>query len=594
MLMAIVGMSDARYALAVHHYSCTLQQPISDDIILLHGWGCASQSWQTLIPALQNIAHVIALDIPGFGDSESIPEFTLDTVVQLIAAQLPEKCVLIGWSLGGMLAVQIAARYPNKISRLITLATNAKFVASRDYETAMPLAVNRQFNRSFAADPESTLRLFSGLLAQGDANERALLKQIRALAEPDKINSNWLQALELLSQLDNREAFAQLTQPGLHLLAEKDALVPVATEQALAQLNSQQSTQVVCGAAHALHWSQPELIVKTIQEFFQWGQTPLILGCSASNVIACRSMESDPIEKKQIAHSFSRAAATYDSVANLQRKVGELLLKKITPNPAVQVVLDLGCGTGYFTPQLQLKFPQALVVGVDIAEGMLQFAREKVLVEPSDGVAVSGIYSETRREYVPVGSTPASMRSMVSEQTPEAASSRPSLACADAEQLPFASQSVDIIYSNFALQWCANLPLLFAELQRVLKPGGQIIFTTLGPATLHELKSAWRQVDAYVHVNQFHERAQLFNHLQANALQVVEFEHNPEVIQFAQLSDLTRSLKALGAQNINRGRATGLTGRKKIQAFKQAYENFRSNNLLPATYDVFYVKVTTP
>jgi malonyl-CoA O-methyltransferase len=301
-MLAIVGMSENSYALAAHYYPC-LQNPslqtqaLSDDIVLLHGWGSGSQSWQPLIPALQNIANVIALDLPGFGESEAIPEFTLDAVVQLIAARLPEKCVLIGWSLGGMLAVQIAARYPQKISRLITLATNAKFVASRDYETAMPLAVNRQFNKSFAADSQLSLKLFGGLLAQGDINERALLKQIRVLTEPDKINPNWLQALELLSQLDNREAFAQLAQPGLHLLAEKDVLVPASAATALTQLNSQQSVQVVVGAAHALHWSQPEVVVQIIQEFFQWGQTPLILGCSTGKVISCKSMESDPIEK---------------------------------------------------------------------------------------------------------------------------------------------------------------------------------------------------------------------------------------------------------------------------------------------------------
>lgn len=532
-MLAIAGMSENSYTLAAHYYPC-LQNPslqkqaLYDDIVLLHGWGSGSQSWQPLIPALQNIANVMALDLPSFGESESIPEFTLDAVVQLIAAQLPEKCVLIGWSLGGMLAVQVAARYPQKISRLITLAANAKFVASRDYETAMPLAVNRQFNKSFAADSQATLKLFSGLLAQGDTNERVLLKQIRRLAEPDNINPNWLQALELLAQLDNREVFTQLAQPGLHLLAEKDALVPASAATALAQLNSQQSAQVITGAAHALHWSQPELVVQAIHDFIQ----PVAL------------------DKKQVAHSFSRAAATYDSVANLQRKVGELLLEKVMPNPAVQIALDLGCGTGYFTPQLQSKFPQALVVGVDIAEGMLRFAREHHGLK-------NGL-------------------------------------CADAEYLPFANQSVDIIYSNFALQWCANLPHLFAELQRILKPGGQIIFTTLGPATLHELRSAWEQVDALVHVNQFHEREQLLNDLQAHGLQIMEFEHAPEVMQFEQLSDLTRSLKALGAQNMNRGRATGLTGRKKVQAFKQAYENFRSNNLLPATYDVFYVKVTAP
>lgn len=517
-------MSENNCALAVQHYSC--KQPIaSEDIVLLHGWGSSSQSWQPLIPALQNIANIITIDLPGFGASPEVPEFTVDVVVDLIAAQLPKKCVLIGWSLGGMLAVQIAARYPQQVTHLITLAANAKFVASRDYETAMPLAVNRQFNKGFAADPHATLKLFAGLTVQGDINERALLKQMRTLPATENINANWLQALEVLTRSDNREAFANLTQSGLHLLAEKDSLVPVSAVQSLSELNARQQVQSISGASHALHWSQPDLVVEHIKNFLL---PPLL-------------------DKKQVAHSFSRAAATYDSVAGLQRTVGDILLEKTNRNSTAEVVVDLGCGTGHFTPQLQAQFPQALVVGVDLAEGMLQFAR--------------GQHTDQNNWL-----------------------------CSDAERLPFASQSVDIIYSNFALQWCANLSGLFAELQRVLKPSGELIFTTLGPATLHELKSAWQQVDNRVHVNQFHERATLLHDLEQQGFTQLEFGHKPAVMEFDSLSDLTRSLKALGAQNVNRGRATGLTGRKTIQAFKQAYEQFRRNNLLPATYDVFYVK----
>ena len=525
-------MSENVYTLAAHTYPCKSQPALSNDIVLLHGWGSGSNSWQTLIPALQNIANVIALDLPGFGDSAEIADFNLDSVIDLIVAQLPEKSVLVGWSLGGMIAVNIAARYPQKISHIITLAANAKFVASRDYETAMPLAINRQFNKGFAANAPATLKLFSGLLAQDDANERSLLKQVRSLAEPEKVNANWLQALNLLASLDNREAFAQLSQTGLHLLAEKDVLVPVAAAQSLASLNPQQEIKIIPGAAHAVHWSSPELVVGLITDFLVQVSQPTL-------------------DKKQMAHSFSRAATTYDSVAGLQRDVGTVLLQKLEQNSAVKVVLDLGCGTGYFTPQLQTLFPQAMVLGVDIAEGMLHFARE---------------------------------------HQPELKS----WTCADAEYLPFADQSVDIIFSNFALQWCANLPRLFAELQRVLKTDGQCIFTTLGPATLHELKSAWAQVDAKVHVNQFHESELLIADMQQQGFQLVEFEHKPAIMEFEHLSDLTRSLKFLGAQNVNRGRAVGLTGRKKIQAFKLAYESFRRNNLLPATYDVFYLKVKNP
>ena len=130
----------SEHALAAHRYSCALLKPLSDDIVLLHGWGGASHSWQGLIPALQSIANIIALDLPGFGASKEIPEFYLEAVVTLIAAQLPERCVLVGWSLGGMLAVQLAARYPHKISHIITLATNAKFVAATKQKEKLQLA----------------------------------------------------------------------------------------------------------------------------------------------------------------------------------------------------------------------------------------------------------------------------------------------------------------------------------------------------------------------------------------------------------------------------------------------------------------------
>ena len=517
-------MSESQFKLARREYPCTSSHSQQPPLVLLHGWGSGSESWQPLLAELQTISAVIALDLPGFGESKAIPEFNLESLIDLIAGELPQQCVLIGWSLGGMLAVQLAARYPHKITRFVTLASNLKFVASRDYDTAMPLAVNRQFNKSFAEDAQGTLKLFGGLLAQGDANERALLKQMRALAKPEGINDNWLQALLLLTELDNREIFSNLVQAGLHLLAEKDVLVPVSAAQSLAAQNPAHKVVVVKGAAHALHWSQPEIVAKHIKEF----------------------LSPTSLDKTRVAHSFSRAATTYDSVASLQRKVGDALLKKIPANTSVQHVLDLGCGTGYFTPLLQQLFSQALVTGVDIAEGMLQFARAHF---PSQNAWV----------------------------------------CSDAEQLPFANASVDLIYSNFALQWCTNLPALFAELRRVLKPGGELIFTTLGPATLHELKSAWQQVDNHVHVNEFHERDALLSALQKAGFGQVDCEHAPEVMEFKHLSDLTRSLKALGAQNVNSGRLTGLTGRKKIQAFKQAYENARRNNMLPATYDVFYL-----
>src|SRR5690606_36628265 len=158
------------------------------------------------------LGSVSAIDLPGFGDSGELSCWSLDEVLTLLAARISAQATLIGWSLGGMLAVALAARYPDKVKRLITLAANVKFVASDDYSTAMPPAVNQHFSSSFNTDPQRTLKLLSGLLAQGDAEERTLLRRLRA-ASTAAPTSNWEAALTLLSELDVRPAFAQLSQP---------------------------------------------------------------------------------------------------------------------------------------------------------------------------------------------------------------------------------------------------------------------------------------------------------------------------------------------------------------------------------------------
>lgn len=514
-------------ALAAHHFNCTAENPACDTIVLLHGWGSNSNSWQSIIPELQKISNLIAIDLPGFGASPVIENFALDPVLELIAAHLPDKAVIIGWSFGGMLAVQLAAQYPKKISRIITLASNVKFIASREYETAMSPAVNRQFMKGFEQAPEETLKLFGGLMAQGDVNDRALLKKMRNSSTPETINENWLQALQVLAQLDNRDIFSELIQSGLHVLGEADVLVPAGAAQSLAILNKKQIVKLLPATAHAVHWSQPKLVSQLITSFLV-ESTPI------------------PLDKKRIAQSFGRAAHTYDSVANLQRDVGEKLLQRTDTSTSENLVLDLGCGTGYFTPLVQEKFPQARVIGVDIAEGMLQFARAR-----------------NSQDFMWL--------------------------CADAERLPFANNSVQVIFSSLALQWCNSVPDLFSELNRVLVPGGQLIFSSLGPKTLYELKSAWEQVDDYVHVNRFHESQLLLDKLAGSDFRITHFEQKISVSKFEKLTDLTRSLKALGAHNVNPGQAPGLNGRKKLEAFKRAYEDFRSDGFLPATYDVVYI-----
>ncbi len=502
------------------------------NLILLHGWGCDSRTWQPLLPALEKIARVTPLDLPGFGKSPALNGFSVPHVLNDLAANIPDGSVVVGWSLGGMLAVQLAAQFPKKVRALITLAANAKFVASEDYPGAMPAAVNREFNLAFARESHTSVKLFSGLLAQGDADERQLLKKLRQQI-PAEFSPQWLQALELLSVLDNRAALSALKQPCLHLLAEKDALVPIAAAASLAQLNPAHKIAIISQAAHALHWSKPEAVSEQIQRFVQ--------GVAVDRFA---------LDKKKVAQSFGRAATTYDTVAQLQRDVGKHLLQYVPVQIADgATVIDLGSGTGFFTRQVAARYETANIVGLDIAEGMLHFSRQR-----ADAKQVNWL-------------------------------------CADAEQLPFADQSIDLVFSSLVIQWCPDLPQLMRELARALKPGGQLLLATLGPHTLHELKSAWQQVDNYVHVNQFQPQDSLRLAAIAADLAIDHFAVEQRVIYFERLTELTRELKSLGAHNINAGKPGGLTGRSRIAAFRAAYENYREARGLPATYEVFYLSV---
>lgn len=255
---------------------------------------------------------------------------------------------------------------------------------------------------------------------------------------------------------------------------------------------------------------------------------------------------SELIDKRKVADSFSKAASTYDSVAELQRGIGYSLMAKIPPSVGHRI-LDLGCGTGFFTAELARQFPSSHLMGLDIASGMLAFARA----------------TRSLRDVTWI--------------------------CGDAEALPLADRSCDLIFSSLALQWCENIDQLFAEIERVLDREGTACIATLGPRTLQELRGAWSAVDEYQHVNRFIAKERLLAAM-PSTLRVESIEVEDRVLEYQQLKELTAELKSLGAHNMNAGRPKGLTGAARIKAFKAAYESYRTaDGYLPATYEVYYL-----
>ncbi|MDD1140450.1 malonyl-ACP O-methyltransferase BioC [Pseudomonas sp. TNT2022 ID233] len=253
-------------------------------------------------------------------------------------------------------------------------------------------------------------------------------------------------------------------------------------------------------------------------------------------------------DKRQVAASFSRAAASYDSVAELQRDVGTQLMNRLPVDFRPARWLDLGCGTGYFTRALAERFGEGLAL--DIAEGMLNHAR------PLGGAThfIAG----------------------------------------DAERLPLQDSTCDLIFSSLAVQWCADFEAVLGEAFRVLKPGGIFAFASLCVGTLYELRDSWRQVDGLVHVNRFREFARYEQLCAASGLRSVCLENRPHVLHYPDVRSLTHELKALGAHNLNPGRPGGLTGRARILGLVEAYEQFRQPQGLPATYQVVYAVLEKP
>ncbi len=266
------------------------------------------------------------------------------------------------------------------------------------------------------------------------------------------------------------------------------------------------------------------------------------------------------LDKKNTRQHFERAAKTYDAAAVLQREVATRLSERldyIKHQPAR--ALDIGCGTGFITHDLQKRFPKAEIIALDISLNMLHQT-----TKPNHNQPNWTTWLNIKKNKM--------------------------LAlCADAEQLPLQNESIDFIVSNLMLQWSNDLSKTFSGFHAALAPNGLLLFSTFGPDTLKEMRESWASVDKQPHTSKFADMHEIGDALlQAGFINPVT---DMEVITmtYSSVHQLMKDIKNIGASNTHSGRSKGLMGKNKLKAFEQAYQKFITpDGLYPASWEIIY------
>ncbi len=249
---------------------CTHTSGTGADVFLLHGWGLHSAVWDGFAEDLAGDVRVTAVDLPGHGGSPPQGVFSLSDAVDAVLEAAPSNAVWLGWSLGGTVALEAAARCPDRVRRLVLMASNPRFVVGADWPGMDP-SVLEQFATGLADDYRGTLQRFLALVARGADGEAGTLRALRrrfAAGEPPDAGA--LRAgLEILRNTDLRSRLGELTMPVLAVLGERDTLVPVGIRPLLAAALRCGRVETVPAAGHAPFLSHPRVCARLLRDFLQ-------------------------------------------------------------------------------------------------------------------------------------------------------------------------------------------------------------------------------------------------------------------------------------------------------------------------------------
>jgi malonyl-CoA O-methyltransferase len=266
------------------------------------------------------------------------------------------------------------------------------------------------------------------------------------------------------------------------------------------------------------------------------------------------SMDEYHIDELRARRAFERAAPTYLAAARLEREIGERMLERldlVRLEPGV--VVDAGAGPAPQAEGLRRRYPDALHAALDWSRAMLRSRRGR-----------SGWIHRILGRRGPAG------------------------VCADMRRMPFAAGSCGLVWSNMALH-CVSDPLpVLAEFSRVLRPDGLLMFSTLGPDTLKELRSAYAAAGVPRNAHRFHDMHDLGDMLAASGFAAPVMDMEIITLTYASAAALTSDLRATGQTSSSAGRSRTLTGKRRWATVRDALEARALEGRIPFTVEVVY------
>ena len=238
-------------------------------LVLIHGWGMHSGVWQSLIKRLSKNYMLYVVDLPGMGQSPSIEPYQLYRLAEEVAEVIPGVSEILGWSLGGLVAQNIAVTQPDRVKKLILVGSTPCFIEKKGWQSAIRRDYFTEFSQNLETDYQRTMIKFLTLQCMRAKDARDTVKQLRQSFESKPAPSQKIlrEGLHILLESDLREESIKIRKPTLLIHGDRDTLAPVQAAHWMMQHLPKGVLRVISGAAHAPFLSHSEQFIEALDQF---------------------------------------------------------------------------------------------------------------------------------------------------------------------------------------------------------------------------------------------------------------------------------------------------------------------------------------